>query len=90
MTLPRTLVLAVRSGQLHGRTLAVFVELHEWIDTERYQPVKAWYIAQQLGMSQNKVYRAIRALRALGYIECGERLGTAYTYRLARRAERAA
>lgn len=80
--LPPTLIIAVRSGQLHGRTLAVFVELHEWIGTEQHQPVKAWCIAERLSMSQAHVYRAIRVLVGLHYLEPGALHGGARTYRI--------
>lgn len=82
MTLPQTLVVAARSGKLHGSTLAVLIELHEWIGTDEYRTVKAWCIAERLHVDRAQVYRALATLLELGYVEQGEQLGTARTYRL--------
>lgn len=85
--IPPTLLAATRSGRIHGRTLAVFVELHEWIDTEEFRTVKAWCVAERLRMSQENVYAALRTLLAEGHLETGERLGTARTFRIVRKTQ---
>ncbi len=80
---PLSLIEAARSGNVHGRNLAVFVELHEWLDVTEFRAVKAWHVADRLKMSERHVYRAIRILTQFRYLEAGDRFGNCGTFRIA-------
>lgn len=88
--LPSSLLSAARSGDVRGSFLAVFVELHEWLDADEFRPVKPWSVADRLHMKKSTVYCALEALAKLGYVEQGEPFGNARTYRLRARQQRVA
>lgn len=80
--IPPSLIEAARSGEVRGANLAVYIELHEWLDADEYRTVTPWCIARRLKMSPAHVYNAMHKLFTLGYLDRGERSGNAHTYRL--------
>lgn len=82
---PLSLVTAARSGEVRGANLAVFIELHEWLDDSEFRTFAAWKVAERLKLSVQQVYDATNALRRLGYIERGKKDGVSNTFRLTMR-----
>lgn len=80
---PSSLVVAARSGKVRGASLAVYIELHEWLDFDEYKSLAPWCIAERLKMSPAHVYNAMHKLCALGCVVRGPRQGNEYTYKLA-------
>ena len=81
--IPSTLLLAARSGEVRGSYLAVFVELHEWLDADQFRPVRAWCVADRLKLSRRHVYNALVALERSGFILHGPTDGRTATFKLA-------
>jgi len=73
---------AARSGKVRGVSLAVYIELHEWLAADEFRPLAPWCIANRLKMSAAHVYNATHKLCTLGYLVRGDRVGNAFTYRL--------
>ena len=88
--LPSSLLSAARSGEIRGCTLAVYIELHEWLDSETYKTVPMWRVAELISVDEAQVYRALAVLEQRGYLKQGARLGNARTFRIIERADRAA
>ncbi len=80
--IPPSLIEAARSGDVRGANLAVYIELHEWLDADEYRTVTAWWIADRLKMSARRVYQALDKLHGCGYLAEGKKLGKARTFRL--------
>lgn len=80
--IPPSLIEAARSGEVRGANLAVYIELHEWLDDSEFRTFAAWKVAERLRMSIQQVYDATTALRRLGYVERGERDGVSHRFRL--------
>jgi DNA-binding IclR family transcriptional regulator len=82
MTLPATLILAARCVRSRI-ALAVLVALHNDFDEREFMKPPICLLATRTGASERQVYRAILELERLGYLERGERVGNALTYRIA-------
>ena len=81
--LPVSLIEATRSGEIRGANLAVYIELHEWLDLDEFRTVTPWCIAKRLKLSERRVYQAIDALSERDYLVAGNRSGNARTFRIA-------
>lgn len=79
--LPTPLINAARSVRSRI-VLAALVELHESLDVEEYRKIPVAVVAGRLHTSERHVYWTVRKLEELGYIERGDRLGNALTFRL--------
>jgi hypothetical protein len=75
----------VKDAELTGSPTRVYLFLMEELDPVDYRPVKAWAVAQHLGMKEHTVGRALKLLVERGYLSKrweGEGKAVAIWYRI--------